>query len=43
MFLPWSRTMVSLQIVYEYLDQQTMTMLESMYQGGFLFKNHTTS
>jgi len=31
------------QIVYEGLDQQTRTMLESMYQGGFLSKSATTA
>jgi len=27
------------QIIYEGLDQQNMTMVELMYQGGFLFKS----
>jgi len=31
------------QIVYEGLDQQTRTMLESMCQGGFLTKNPTAA
>ena len=31
------------QIVYEGLDQQTRTMLESMCQGGFLSKNPTAA
>jgi len=31
------------QIVYEELDQQTKTMVESMYQGDFLSKYATTA
>ena len=31
------------QIVYEGLDQQTETMIESMCQGGFLSKNPTVA
>ena len=31
------------QIIYEGLDQQTRTMVESMCQGGFLSKNPTAA